>query len=194
MSGFDLIDEAARAGARAENADFASPAGTAGINPLKFAKRPIYIPAHLGQLVVSGSITSSLSGVFPGRLMPNSGASYMLLGLLSPKTEVSPGEPGTLHIYWTTAATSGNLRLVVDIRPIINGAASLASAVQRSIITAANASTNVLEESKILFPPAILSNNQGISVKIARDPSNSLDTLSDDIVIRAVYLEILGRC
>ena len=193
MSGFEQIDEAVRAGARAENEDFATPTGTAGISPLKVAKRKIYIPFHFANATLS-TATESVSGVFPGILLPNSGAAHAFLGAMAPRGEVSPGEPATLHVFWTTAATSGVLRLVCDIRPVIEGSANLASAVQRAILSSANGTTVLLQQAKIPFPAALFNNNQQVSLKIARDPSNSLDTLADDIILRCVYLEILGRC
>ena len=92
MSGFDQVDESVKAGARAENEDFATPTGNAGINPLKFEKRPIYLPCHFNQLYVSGSITDAASGAFPGKSMPDAGsATYMLLSVMAPVGEIVPG-------------------------------------------------------------------------------------------------------
>lgn len=193
MSGFDQIDEAVKAGARAENADFATPTGNNGIAPFKFAKRKIYIPVHFSRLFVNGSITSSFSGTFPGKLMPNAASSYMLLGLLAPRGEVVPGEPATLHIYWTSATTTGDVRFVLDMRPVIEGATNLASAFQRAVISTANGSANQLTHAKLFLPPAIFSNDQQVAMKLARDPANTLDTHAADIVVRAIYMEILGK-
>lgn len=195
MSGFDQIDEAVKAGARAENADFATPTGTAGINPLKMEKRKIFIPFHFGQLVVSGAVTDDPSGTYAGKVLPDAGAAtYMLLSGMAPRGEVAPGEPGILHIFWRTTPTTGNARFVCDIRPIIDGSSNLASAVQRATISAANGSANALTEAKMNFPPAIFSNNQQMALKLYRDPTNSLDTIGASLTVHAVYLEILGRC
>lgn len=192
--GFEQIDEAIKAGESAENADFATPTGTAGINPLKTEKRKIYIAFHFENAQISGAVVDALSGAFPGFEMPDGSATYILLGAMMPRGEVSPGESAILHIIWKTAGNTGNVRFVVDVKPIITGTSSLASAVQRAIIQAANATGGSLSDAKIIFPPALFTNDQCVSIKIARDGTNSLDTIGAAIQVHGAYLEILGRC
>jgi hypothetical protein len=195
--GFEQIDEACQAGARAENADFATPTGNAGINPLKIAKRNIYIPFHFQDSgsVISGTVAFGGAGAFPGLTLGNGGAGYLLAQGFMPRGEISPGERGTLKVAWYVGgATTGNLRLVADLKPVISGTANLSSAITRNVIAAAVGSANTIIISKMEFPPAFFNNNQLLGLKLARDPSNTLDTLGADVVVIAIWMEILGRC
>ena len=94
--GFEQIDEACIAGQRAENADFATPTGTAGINPLKIAKRNRYVPFIFNENIVVSNVTFTSAGVFPGLVFPNTTASYVLIPASIPRGEISPGESGIL--------------------------------------------------------------------------------------------------
>jgi hypothetical protein len=190
--GFEQVDEACQAGARATNADFATPSGTAGINPLKTAKRNIYVPFILSNYTSSG-LSDSQAGIMQGVAIPDA-AHYIYLSAMAPRGEIDPGEKGTLHILWNTSSTTGVVRFVADIRPIIEGSVSLVSAVSRSVIQAANGTTNLISDAKIIFPVAILNKAQGWGLKISRDGTNSLDTIGATIAIRSVHMEILGRC
>lgn len=194
MSGFDQIDEACIAGQRAENSDFATPTGTAGINPLKIAKRNIYIPFPVNESVRNSNLVAAPTGVFPGMTFQNASAGYGIFQGMTPRGEVSSGEKGTLKILWSTSATTGNLRLVAQIAILINGISSLAAAVSRNVIQAANTSGNALSIASLAFPPAVFNANQLWHLKLDRDPANVLDTLAADIIVHAIWMEILGRC
>lgn len=193
MGGFEDIDESILAGERIENEDIGT---SANINPLKAAKRSIYVNAQLANAVLTGtSVALAPSGVFPSILFPNANSGTLNVNLNGPRGEVVPGETAKLHIFWKKdTATSGNIRLVIDITPIIEGASSLASAVNRAIISLALSGTTDIQEAIVDLPPAIFSNNQAIGLQIVRDPTNTLDTLASDIKILSIYLEINGRC
>lgn len=193
MGGFSQIDEAARAGARASNADFAAPSGIAGINPLKIKSESLFIPMPLGK-VFRSTATENPAGIFPGIVMPDSGASYFVGGLRAPLEEVVPGGRAQLHIFWWTTGATGAARFVVDIRPAIAGANNLSSAVQRAVISDADPDGSQIIKATVVLPLAVFSKRQLIGAKIARDPSNSLDTLGADLRVLGVFLEIPGRC
>lgn len=194
--GFEQIDEACKAGQRAENADFATPTGTAGINPLKVAKRNIYVPFHLSRGgIIESNTSNGASSTFPGVALPNSGAAYVIAAASSPRGEIAAGERGTLKILWEAAAgTTGDLRLVAELKAAISGSASLAVAITRNVIQTTNAVANKLSIAKMEFPPSVFNNNQLWGLKLSRDPANSLDTLAQDVWIHSVWMEILGRC
>lgn len=185
--GFEHIDEACLAGQRAENSDFATPSGTAGINPLKIAKRNIYVNFIIMQ-------ASTPPGIFPAVKLANAGASSNIFPAMAPRGEISSGEKGTLKIAWATAATVGNLRLVCDMAVCVNGISSLNAAISRNVIQAANTSGSAFSIAKLEFPLSVFNANQLWSLKISRDSANVLDTVADDIYIKAVWMEILGRC
>lgn len=194
--GFDQIDEACIAGQRAENADFATPAGTAGINPLKIAKRNIYVPFHMPTtgIKVSGGIADGISAAFPGQVFQNAATGSIFLQACAPRGEIVPGAIGTLKILWESATNTGNVRFVAAMRTAIDNATTLELAITRNVIQAANASASALSIAKMEFPPAIFNNNQIWGLKLTRDPANTLDTLAADITVHAIWMEILGRC
>lgn len=194
--GFEQIDEACQAGEKAENADFATPSGTAGINPLKVAKRNIYVPFHFptGGIIRSGSLTDGIAAVFPGQTFQDAGSGYILAAGMAPRGEVSPGERGTLKILWKSAGTAGNVRFVADMKPVIQNAANLSLAVTRAVIQAANTVGSALTIAKMDFPPSLFNNNQLWGLKLSRDPTNALDTIGADVTVHAIWMEILGRC
>ncbi len=184
----ELIDDGRIAGEKAYNADVDA---AAAINPLKIGKTPQYpnwVPGNMG--LTNATISGSSSTIFV--TMPDATVDTIVMQLLSPLSEIVPGENATLHIWWRTAATTGNVRWELSIKPLIEGFTSLASAISRSVITPAG-SANTLIESKILLPPSIFSNNQLIGLSIVRTPTNSLDTIAADAFIYLVYLEINGR-
>ncbi len=185
----ELIDDGRIAGEKARNADVHA---SAAINPLKIERKPVLIPWNVSE-AVQDSADLSHSNNFIGFSFADAAEHTLTFPLRSPMAEVVPGERAYLHIFWTTSASSGNCRWVVDIKPIINGNTTLTSALQRNIITPAG-SANVILESIVAFPPAIFSNAQLISVKITRDGTNTLDTIAAAAIIRGVYLEINGRC
>lgn len=194
--GFEQIDEACRAGQRAENADFAAPSGTAGINPLKIEKRKIYVPFHLssGGIVESGT-SQGASGPYPGRALPNSGSAYVIAQASCPRGEIAAGESGILKILWEAAAgTTGDLRLVAELKTAIYGSAGLTVSMTRNVIQTTNSVANQLSIARMEFPPSVFNNNQLWGLKLSRDPSNSLDTLAQDVWIHGIWMEILGRC
>lgn len=185
----ELIDDGRIAGEKAYNADVDT---SAAIKPIKIEKKSIYLNWVIQNFAISAA-TSSASNAFPGWNMVDSGAASLIMQLLSPMAEIVPGENATLHIWWMTAATTGNVRWVIDIKPVITGFTTLTSAITRSVITPAGSASTFID-SKVLLPAAVFSNNQLIGLQIARDPTNSLDTIGADAIIRAVYLEINGRC
>lgn len=190
--GIEQIDESLIAGARAENADVHA---SAAINPIKFEKRPFYLPLHIGNILVTGGIvTQPVSGIAILLRFPSGSAESMYLMARAPRGEVVNGEIVKLHVFWETAATSGIARLVAEIRPALDGAANLSSAIQRSMLSDVPSGANTLQEIIFEFPPAIFSQNHIIAVKLTRDPGNVLDTLADNMDIAACFLEIPGRC
>lgn len=184
-----IVDDGRLSGEKAYNADVDA---SADINPLKIEKNKIFLGWPSGAVSLT-TATSSTSNAFIGYSFPDPGTSSIIFNLLSPRAEITPGEKATLHIWWTTAATSGSIQWVVDIKPVISGFTTLASALRRSVIAPA-ASANAFIDSRIDLPPAIFSNNQLIGLKISRDAGSSLDTIGAAAVIRLVYLEINGRC
>lgn len=195
--GFEQIDEACQAGARAENSDFAAPSGTAGINPLKVTKRTLKIPFHItsGGIVTSGGITLAGSGLFGCATFQNASAGYILVQASAPRGEISPGSSAILKVAWAVGGvTAGNVRFVADLKPAINGISALTSALTRNVIQAADGVTAQIMVAKMEIPPAILNNNQLWGLKLARDPINALDTLAADVIVLGIWMEISGRC
>lgn len=185
----ELIDDGRIAGEKARNADVDA---AAAIKPLKIEKNPILIPMNVSQ-ATQDSASLSASNNFLGWAFADAASHYLIFTLKAPMGEVTPGERGYLRIFWTTSASSGNCRWVVEIKPIIDGFTTLTAALTRSVITPA-ASANAIIESVIEFPPAIFSNGQLIGCKITRDGTNTLDTIAATAILRGVYLSINGRC
>jgi len=185
----ELIDDGRIAGEKARDADVGA---SAAINPLKIERNPLYIGFNASE-AIQGSASLVQTSVFAGFQFADTGTPDLTLMLRSPMEEISPGSRGSLRLWWTTSATSGNVRWVVDIKPIIGGFLSLASAFQRAVISPADSSTTNLTESVIELPPAIFSKGQLIGVKISRDGANTLDTIGAVAVIRGVFLKIDGR-
>jgi hypothetical protein len=174
------------AGALIENEDIGA---SAAINPLKMEKRIIKIPCYITNCASSGGAGSTNYLIS----FSNAAVGQANLSLVLPRAEIAQGEKGTLRILWYTSAGSGNVRLVVDVKPIIEGTANLSSAIQKAVVTAAGA-VYTLVESKIEIPYAILSNSQALGIQIYRDPDNALDTLAQSCCITSIQLEVLGRC
>jgi hypothetical protein len=185
----ELIDDGRIAGEKARNADVDA---SAGIKPLKIEKKPILIPINFSN-AIQDSADLAASGAFPGFSFADAAAHTLTAMLRAPLAEITPGERAYLHIWWTTSATTGQAKWTLDIKPILEGFSSLASAITRSVITQAG-SANVLLESVIELPPAVISNGQVIGIKISRDGTATLDTIAAAAVIRCVYLRINGRC
>lgn len=193
MGGFEDIDEAILAGERIENEDIGTSAAI-GVN--KIAKRTIYINVPIPACVLSGAGTSlTKSAAFPAIVLPNANSAAVYFTVSAPRGEVVPGERAKLRIFWIkNTAVSGNIRLVVNITPAITGSTSVASAIERSVISVALSGTTDIQEASIDLPPAVFSNNQIIGLQISRDPTNTLDTLDADISIVGACIEIQGRC
>lgn len=189
--GAELIDDSLLAGARAEDADVDS---AAAINPLKVATRPFYIPLIFRSFTSTGSPSSVQAGVFGGIRLRDAAADTITIAAKTPRGEIVSGRAAKLHVFWLSTATSGVLRLVADIKPIIDGFDSLDSALQRTILSDAPSVAGNLQQATFEFPAAIFSKSQIVSVKISRDPDNSLDTLGANADIYSAYLEMTGRC
>jgi len=191
MGGFETIDEGILAGALIENEDIDA---SAAINPLKTEKRKILIPAYISGSVLTGvGILSTGVNYIPYILLIYDAAGTINMSICCPKAEIAPGEKGTLHIWWLAAETATSLRLVVDIKPIIQGTENLLSAITKTDLSVPSGS-NLCTDAKIEIPYAVLSNNQNLAIQIYRDPANTLDTLTVSVVLFCVYLEVLGRC
>lgn len=192
MGGFNEIDEGILAGEKIEDEDIDA---AAGINPLKVEKRVVRMEAPLANAVFTGtSVAIASLTIYPYVLLPNANSGSFVVTTTAPRGEIVAGEKLRVKILWTSNTTSGNLRLVVDVKPAIAGVSSLSSALQRAIISPAPSVAKYAVEAILEFPPSIFAPNQIIGVQVARDPSNSLDTLAGDIFILAVVLEINGRC
>ncbi len=185
----ELIDDGRLAGEKARNADIDA---AAAIKPIKIEKKPLLLPINLSN-AIQDSADLSASGAFPGHSFADAAAHTLTAMVKTPLAEISSGERAYLHIWWTTAATTGQAKWTVDLKPVIEGFSSLASGLTRSVITQAG-SANVLLESVIELPPAIFSNAQILGIKISRDGTATLDTIAAAAVIRCVYLRINGRC
>lgn len=193
MGGFEEIDEGIIAGEKVGNADFGA---SAAIKPLKIEKRAhtVIMEGFSGAVLTGAGVAIGTDTTFPKLTLPNANAGSFTTPVRAPKGELVPGERPTLHIWWNTAEITGSLRLVVDIRPVIEGALNLSSAIQKAVITPAQGSANQLQEALIEFGPSIFNNNQLWFLKIARDPTNTLDTCAGDININGIYITMNGRC
>jgi len=186
----EFVDDGRISGAKAADSDVDA---SAGINPLKVEKHSLFLNWSPSTVqIVSGSPVANIVSVFSGWKLPDAAASSIAFNLISPRTEISPGDRATLWIWMYQTAASGMVRLVVDIRPVIEGSLSVTSALQRAVAFSPNQST--LSLGKIDFPPAIFSNGQIIGIKISRDPANALDTIAADLTIFNCSLEVQGRC
>ena len=189
--GFEEIDEASLAGARIGNADIAA---AAGIKPLKVERKPLYIPLNMGSCILSSSNTTrGQSGAFPQIALADAGEGYFINSIAA-LGEASPGDPVKLHIWWTTSATSGQARFVINIKPLRKDFLTTASAIQKQILSDVNGVANRLTHAEVEFPPAVFSSDMLIGIKITRDGTNALDTVGAAVNVNACYLEMAGRC
>ena len=189
--GFEQVDEASLVGARIGNADVAN---NAAIKPLKVERNPLYVPINLGRCVLSSSnATRSTNGAFPQISFADAGEAYFI-NTIAGLGEASRGDFIKIHLWWTTSATSGQARFVVNLKPLRKDFLTTASAIQRQALSDVNGTANRLTHVEIEFPPAIFSRDMLIGVKVTRDGANSLDMVGAAVAVNGAYLEMAGRC
>lgn len=190
MGGFESIDEGIVAGGKIGNADIDS---SAAINPRKIEKRLFSIEAPLANAVLSGSAALTATYNFNEITLPVASSAGFSVTLPYPRGEISPGERLKIKIGYWVGGSSGDVRLVVNIKPATQGISNLGSAIERAIITTAG-SANTLSIAEVEFPPSVFNNNQILAISISRDPANTLDTFGANIAVIFAVAEIYGRC
>ena len=148
------------------------------------------IPATAFVLKGAGCVKTYL-GVFGAVTMPDANISELYMAIPKPCEYVS-GDI-TIRILWSTAATSGNLKLTVVYKGIISGDTMDTGGTTVTATDAASGTTLLLNEITLTITAADITNDDLITFYIERDPANGSDTLGADIKVYAVSLEFTGR-
>ena len=162
----------------------------AEIEKSKLGTRTLYRTFPATSMVTDATKTSQ--GVFSGLLMPDASTKKIYFVFQVPKEYVSGNI--TAQYIWSTAATTGALRLTVTYEGRVVGE-SLASALSSSAsdTDTAKGTTLLLNQGTFTLNSANFAANDYVSIIITRDPTDALDTIAADIIFYAISLEFTGR-
>lgn len=166
----------------------------ANIETSKLGTRTLRFTIPATAFHLSGSsVAKTKNGTFGGVTMPNANAGNMYVAIPIP-AEYDSGNV-ILRILWNSAGTSGDLKLVSEVKPVSEGDTT-ASGVTDSATATTQGTTLLLNILSITVAAADFrtsNNEQMVGIQIQRDPADGSDTLSSDVTIFAVSLEFTGR-
>lgn len=163
----------------------------ANIETSKLATRTLSLQLNPIAAVKAGAaIAADNSGVFAGIPFPNTTASFLYWSFPKP-VEYDSGDV-ILRILWNSPATSGDLKIVSDIKSA-TAESTLVSGAQDSGTLTVDGTTNDLNILSITIAAADFNVNEFIGLRIQRDPADGADTLADTALILAASLVYQGR-
>ena len=163
----------------------------ANIESSKLATRTLnlIIPAVAG-VKEGASVANTFDGVFGGVLLPNANSGAIYFSFPKP-VEYDSGNV-VLRVLWSSAGTTGDLKLTSDIRSATIDSAITSGATDTGTKTT-DGTGDDLNDLTITIAAADFNANEFIGLKLSRDPADGSDTLSSDVRIHALIFEYTGR-
>ena len=142
--------------------------------------------------LTQGTGTDSNEGMFPTWSLDESTQKYARGSIWLPTDYVS----GNIKVYiaFVTAATSGDVKITVNLKSTPEGGTTAVENSQSVTVTVPATGGNI-EFTDVTFASTLFAAGDIIGIEVTRDGSDAADTCASDIeIVKMVGFEYTGRC